>query len=114
MARKKIIEERKALIKGIIAEYQPTTAGEAQGMLKDLLGDTLQELLESELEDELGYSKYDYINKETDNHRNGYSKKNVISSMGEIQLNVPRDRKGEFEPQVVKKRQTDISRKCRK
>lgn len=109
MARKKMSEERKALIKGIIAEYQPTTAGEAQGMLKDLLGDTLQELLESELEDELGYSKYDYSNKETDNHRNGYSKKNVISSMGEIELNVPRDRKGEFEPQIVKKRQTDIS-----
>lgn len=109
MARRKISNERKALIKGIIAEYQPTTTGEAQNMLKDLLGDTLQELLEAELEDELGYSKYDYASKETDNHRNGYSKKNVISSMGEIELDVPRDRKGEFEPQIVKKRQTDIS-----
>jgi len=78
-------------------------------MLKDLLGDTLQGMLEGEMEDELGYSKYDYSNKNTDNSRNGYSKKNVVSSMGEIGLDIPRDRKGEFEPQIVKKNQTDIS-----
>jgi len=78
-------------------------------MLKDLLGDTLQGMLEGELEDELGYSKYDYSNKDTDNSRNGYSKKNVVSSIGEICLDIPRDRKGEFEPQIVKKNQTDIS-----
>lgn len=57
----------------------------------------------------LGYSKYDYQNKDTDDSRNGYSKKTVVSSMGEIGLDIPRDRKGEFEPQVVKKNQTDIS-----
>lgn len=78
-------------------------------MLRDLLGDTLQGMLESELDTELGYSKYDYSAKETDNSRNGYSKKNVISSMGEISLDIPRDRKGDFEPQIVKKNQTDIS-----
>lgn len=109
MKRGKISKERKGLIKAMIAEYQPTTARDAHDMLKDLFGDTLQELLEAELEDELGYSKYDYANKETDNHRNGYSKKNVVSSIREIELNVPQDRKGDFEPQVVKKRQTDIS-----
>lgn len=78
-------------------------------MLKDLLGDTLQGMLEAEMDDHLGYSKYDYKNKETDDSRNGYSPKTVTSSMGTIDLDIPRDRKGEFEPQIVKKNQTDIS-----
>ncbi len=72
-------------------------------MLKDLLGDTLQGMLEAEMDETLGYSKYDYKNKETDDGRNGYSPKTVTSSMGEIDLQIPRDRKGEFEPQIVKK-----------
>ncbi|KAF5047956.1 IS256 family transposase ISCbe6 [anaerobic digester metagenome] len=78
-------------------------------MLKDLLGDTLQGMLEAEMENELGYSRYDYANKETDNRRNGFSKKTVTSSMGDLTIDIPRDRDGEFEPQVVKKHQTDIS-----
>ena len=110
MARqRKLTPERKAFINGLLDHYKPETAQDVQEMLKDLLGDTLQGMLEGEMEDELGYSKYDYANKETDNSRNGYSKKNVVSSMGEIGLDIPRDRKGEFEPQVVKKNQTDIS-----
>lgn len=110
MARqRKLTPERKAFINGLLEHYRPETAQDVQDMLKDLLGDTLQGMLEGEMEDELGYSKYDYANKDTDNSRNGYSKKNVVSSMGEIGLDIPRDRKGEFEPQIVKKNQTDIS-----
>lgn len=110
MARqRKLTPERKAFINGLLEHYKPETAQDVQEMLKDLLGDTLQGMLEGEMEDELGYSKYDYANKDTDNSRNGYSKKNVVSSMGEIGLDIPRDRKGEFEPQIVKKNQTDIS-----
>jgi len=110
MARqRKLTPERKAFISGLLEHYKPETAQDVQEMLKDLLGDTLQGMLEGELEDELGYSKYDYSNKDTDNSRNGYSKKNVVSSIGEICLDIPRDRKGEFEPQIVKKNQTDIS-----
>ena len=78
-------------------------------MLKDLLGETLQDMLESEMDEHLGYSKYDYRNKETEDSRNGYSAKTVTSSMGPIELDIPRDRNGEFEPQIVKKHQTDIS-----
>jgi transposase-like protein len=52
--------------------------------------------------DELGYSKYDYANKDTDNSRNGYSMKNVVSSMGEIGLDIPRDRNVEFESRVTR------------
>ncbi|WP_407947359.1 IS256 family transposase [Pectinatus haikarae] len=78
-------------------------------MFKDLLGDTLQTMLETEMDDHLGYSKYDYKNKDTDDSRNGYSKKIVTSTMGNIALDIPRDRKGEFHPQAVKKNQTDVS-----
>lgn len=110
MARqRKLSPERKEFINGLLQHYQPESAQDVQDMLKDLLGDTLQGLLESELDTELGYSKYDYANKDTDNSRNGYSKKNVVSSMGEIGLDIPRDRKGDFEPKIIKKNQTDIS-----
>ncbi len=110
MARqRKLSPERKAFINSLIEHYHPEGAADVQEMLKDLLGDTLQGMLEAEMDEKLGYSKYDYRNKETDDSRNGYSKKTVTSSLGEIDLDIPRDRKGEFEPQAVKKNQTDIS-----
>ena len=61
------------------------------------------------MDDELGYSKYDYRNKDTDNSRNGHSTKTMKTSFGEVDIDVPRDRKGEFEPQLVKKQQTSLS-----
>jgi len=110
MARqRKLTPERKEFIDSLIKHYQPEDAQDVQAMLKDLLGDTLQEMLEAEMDAMLGYSKYDYKEKDTDDSRNGYSKKTVVSSMGEIDLDIPRDRKGEFNPQAVKKNQTDIS-----
>lgn len=110
MARqRKLSSERKAFINSLLEHYHPSDAQDVQEMLKDLLGDTLQGMLEAEMDEKLGYSKYDYRNKETDDSRNGYSKKTVTSSLGEIDLDIPRDRKGEFEPQAVKKNQTDIS-----
>jgi transposase-like protein len=79
-------------------------------LLKRLSGMMIEELLEAERDDHLGYGKYDTKNKETDNSRNGYSSKTVRASQGEMELKIPRDRKGEFEPQVVKKHETDVSR----
>ena len=102
--RRKMDPERKAFINSLLEHYQPKDAQDIQDMLKDLLGETLQGMLEAEMDDHLGYSKYDYKNKETDDSRNGYSPKTVTSSMGTIDLDIPRDRKGEiFEPQIVKK-----------
>lgn len=110
MARqRKMTPERREFINSLLEHYKPGDAHDVQEMLKDLLGDTLQGMLEAEMDEKLGYSKYDYRNKETDDSRNGYSKKTVTSSMGEIDLDIPRDRKGEFEPQIVKKNQTGIS-----
>ena len=110
MARqRKMTPERRAFINSLLEHYKPSDANDVQEMLKDLLGDTLQGMLEAEMDEKLGYSKYDYQNKQTDDSRNGYSKKTVTSSMGTIELDIPRDRKGEFEPQIVRKNQTDIS-----
>lgn len=67
--RRKMTPERKEFINGLLEHYQPT---DVQEMLKDLLGDTLQGMLEAEMDQKLGYSKYDYQNKETDDSRNGY------------------------------------------
>ena len=92
---------------GTVAPKTRTGGSKYPGII--ILGDTLQGMLEAEMDEKLGYSKYDYKNKETDDSRNGYSKKTVVSSLGEINLDVPRDRKGEFEPQAIKKNQTDIS-----
>jgi len=72
--------------------------------LKKLIQQTLREALEAELEDFLGYSRYQRT--DSDNSRNGYISKTVKSAAGEIEIETPRDRKGEFEPKIVKKRQT--------
>jgi putative transposase len=107
--RRKLTPEKKEMLRTLRENYDPQSAGDVQAMLRDLLGDMLQEMLEAEMDDHLGYSKYDYKNKETDDSRNGYSPKTVVSSVGEIDLDIPRDRKAEFEPQIVQKHQTDIS-----
>jgi transposase-like protein len=78
-------------------------------LVKELTSGLIQGIMDAELESELGYSKYDYKNKETDNARNGHYKKTVISSQGDVDLKIPRDRNGDYEPQIVKKHQMDIS-----
>ncbi|GAA0725804.1 hypothetical protein GCM10008905_21750 [Clostridium malenominatum] len=102
-------ECKKDLLREFIRENNLTTARELQLALKDLFAGTLQEMLEAELEDYLGYSKYDYKNKTTKNSRNGSSPKKVISDFGEVDIAIPRDRQGEFEPKAVKKYENDIS-----
>ena len=61
------------------------------------------------MDEELGYSKYDYRNKDTDNSRNGHSQKTMHTSYGDMEIGIPRDRKGEFEPQIVKKYQNTVT-----
>jgi len=99
----------KEAMKRLVRERKLKTTEDAENLVKELFGDIIKEMLETELEEELGYSKHDYRNKETDNSRNGYSKKTVNTSYGKIELSIPRDRKGEFEPIVVKKHQRSIA-----
>lgn len=73
--QRKLSPERKAFINSLIEHYHPGDAANVRETLKDLLGDTLQGMLEADVNEKLNYSKYDYKNKETDDSRNDYSKK---------------------------------------
>ena len=80
-----------------------------KSVFKEMVGEVLENGLEAELDDELGYSRYDYRNKDTENSRNGHSRKTIKTSAGEVEIAVPRDRNGEFEPRLVKKNETTLS-----
>jgi putative transposase len=95
-------------LRKLIKQYNLKDTADIQNMLKDMFGDAIQEMLEAELEDDLGYSRYDYKNKATTNSRNGYSKKSLKSNYGKSDIKIPRDRDGDFEPKVVKKNQTTL------
>lgn len=71
--------------------------------------DLIQEALEAELDNQLGYSKYDWKNKEGENSRNGHSKKTLKSKFGNVEVQIPRDTNSEFEPQIVKKHERRIN-----
>ena len=107
MPRKRPETRRSKIAKMLIEEYQSQSAQDIQEALKDLLGDTMEELLKAELDEHLDY---EYGEKPLSlNTRNGSSKKTVRSSYGNIDLNIPRDREGTFEPQSLKKYEKDIS-----
>jgi len=93
----------------LIKAYDLSTPEDVQNMLKDMFGGVLQEMLEAELDTELGYPKHGDKPKGNANRRNGHGKKKVRSSYGDIELAVPRDREGAFEPAVVKKHQKEIT-----
>jgi putative transposase len=112
MAKRRISPERREQRKKLLAMLQEAGINEVSGvqdLFKEMVSTVLENGLEAELEDELGYSKYDYRNKETDNSRNGYSEKTIKTSLGDMDISIPRDRKGEFEPQIIKKQQTTLS-----
>ncbi len=106
--RKQISEERRKLIKEFIGSNELKTASDIENALKDLFKDTLQEMLNAELTEHLGYEKNEY-QEDNNNYRNGYSNKIIHSSQGDFEINVPRDRNGNFDPIVVEKGQKDIS-----
>ena len=64
-----------------------------QNLFKETIAEFMESGLEAELDEELGYSKYDYKNKGTDNSRNGHSSKRLRTSFGEVDVSVPRDRR---------------------
>ncbi|QOR34247.1 IS256 family transposase [Clostridium sp. 'deep sea'] len=100
---------RQQLLREIISEGKLQTSEDVHNYLRDLFKDTLQEMLEVELETSLGYEKRERKDKQTKNKRNGYTSKKVKTKYGELAIEVPRDRDGEFEPKVVPKHKRDIS-----
>ena len=112
MARKKRTPEENARREKIRELLQMANIGsmdDIQSLFKETIAEFMENGLDAELDDELGYSRYDYKNKDTDNSRNGHSSKTLRTSFGDVEISVPRDRKGEFEPHVLKKNQTSIS-----
>ena len=102
-------KERKENLRNIMKGLDVKSFDDLKDVFKLMVGEMLENGLEGELDDELGYTKYDYRNKAGENSRNGYSKKTLKTSFGETEIRVPRDRDGEFEPQLVKKNQTTLT-----
>lgn len=100
-------EGKRNIIQQLLQEYDIETAEDIQDALKDLLGGTIKEMMEAEMDNHLGYGKSE--RSDSDDYRNGYKTKRVNSSYGTMEIDVPQDRKSTYEPQVVKKRQKDIS-----
>ena len=98
-----------AIAKAIIDEYQPANAEEMQDALKDIFGPMFEALLQGEMDSHLGYESNDHSSKQTSNRRNGYSRKTVKTTYGDVDISVPRDRDASFEPQAVPKRARDVS-----
>ena len=114
MAKKKEVyhvkplnERKRNIISSLLEEYDIETADDIQEALKDLLGGTIKSMLESEMDEHLGYKNYE--RNDNNNYRNGTKKKTLRSNYGEFEIDVPQDRQSSFEPEVVKKRQKDIS-----
>ena len=102
-----LAEGKRNIIHQLLEEYDIQTAEDIQDALKDLLGGTIKEMMESEMDGHLGYGKSE--RSDSDDYRNGCKRKRVNSRYGSMEIEAPRDRKSTFEPQVVKKRQKDIS-----
>lgn len=104
---KPMTEGKRNIIQGLLQEYDIETADDIQDALKDLLSGTLKEMMETEMDNHLGYDRYE--RSDETNYRNGTKPKRVRSKYGEFEVDVPQDRNSSFEPKVLPKRQKDIS-----
>jgi len=112
-------KQEKAISDELIDELlkQGRTADDVNGLLKQLTKAVLERALQGEMREHLGYAKHDPAGDNSGNSRNGVTRKMLKGDFGEIDLETPRDRNGEFEPQIVKKSQTggldSMTRSCR-
>jgi putative transposase len=97
------------LVNEILQRYQPKTVDEMQDALKDIFGSMFETMLQGEMSSHLGYENNEKAEKPIENRRNGYSNKTVKTAYGSIPVKVPRGREASFEPQLIHKRQRDIS-----
>lgn len=102
--RNELDEREQELVSYLIKDCK--TTGEIQTKLKRLFAGTIERMLEGEMDVHLGYEKNSIEGNNSGNSRNGYSRKRIISDYGECEIAVPRDRNGEFKPQIIEKRQT--------
>lgn len=102
-------QARRALIGELLSTANVQSMDDIQELFKETIAEFMEGSLEAEFDEELGYEPYDVKNKTTDNSRNGHSKKSLRTSMGKVEIDIPRDRNGDFEPQLIRKNQTSIS-----
>lgn len=96
-------------LKKLLKEKGVKSLDDFNAFMREISKEVVETILEGELTDHLGYEKHDQKAKATVNARNGFTPKTVKSKFGEIGPEVPRDRHSVFEPQIVGKRQKDIS-----
>lgn len=99
----------KEILRNYVNEQNFKNPNDVLAAMKEMFKDVLQETLEAEIDTQLGYDKYDVAEKQTTNSRNGYSKKSIKTELGPVELNIPRDRNGEYEPKIVPKYQRNVT-----
>lgn len=110
MGRKKNdLKPNEILAREIISQYKPQNVEDMQNALKDIFGPMFEAMLQGEMNSHLGYENNERGEKESANRRNGYSRKKVKTTAGEVEIKVPRDRDASFEPKVIPKRHKDVS-----
>ena len=99
MARKKKeLSPNRQLAQAILDQYQPKSEEDMQNALKDVFGPMFEAMLQGEMNSHLGYSNNERDEKESENRRNGYTKKTLKTTVGDVPIEVPRDRDGAFAP----------------
>ena len=98
----------KEMLKAYVDSQKFNSTTEIMEAMKEMFRDVLQQVMESELDTELGYEKSQRtsetaVENKPRNYRNGYSKKTVKTQLGAVEVKVPRDRNGEYEPQIIGK-----------
>lgn len=94
--------ERRAKIRELLLSSNISSMDDIQDLFKETIAEFMESGLEAELDDELGYGRYDYRNKDTDSSRNGHSSKTLRTSSGDVEVAVPRDRKASLTSQIQK------------
>jgi putative transposase len=95
------------LIDGLLSDYKkPEDLLGENGILKQLTKAVVERALEAEMEHHLGHGRHEPVGNATGNTRNGHSRKTLKGEFGEMPIDIPRDRDGDFEPQLIGKHQT--------
>ena len=108
MSRRKDSPQKVAM-RGLVCEYLKNNdisiknGTDVNTIMRDIMSVLLEGALDEELNEELGYSKYDYRNKKTNNSRNGHSSKTMHTSYGDMDVAIPRDRNADYEPELQTK-----------
>lgn len=96
----------KDLIKEFVKSEDFKSTGDIMESIKCMFADVMNEVLQCEIEEKLGYDKHERTNSDDPkNYRNGTTKRKLKTQLGEVEIDVPRDRNGEYEPQILSKYQ---------